>query len=96
MSDEQRSSFQCNEWNKGTKNIDQIRATYTIATGKDLIIRSGGPRTGVSYIDGDIEALKNEIDLACQSTAAHFLRQYPAPTFMKPEGQASPFVGTIS
>ncbi|MAI96746.1 MAG: hypothetical protein CMN95_08540 [Synechococcus sp. MED650] len=75
MSDEQRSSFQCNEWNKGTKNIDQIRATYTIATGKDLIIRSGGPRTGVSYIDGDIEALKNEIDLACQSTAAHFLRQ---------------------
>ena len=66
MSDEQRSSFQCTEWRKGTKNIDQIRATYTFATGKNLIIRSGGPRTGVTYIDGDIEALKNEIDLACQ------------------------------
>ena len=65
MSDLERKVFLCEEWARGTKNVDQLKATYSIATGKQLKLRSGGPRTGVSYIDGDLKQLAREVDTAC-------------------------------
>ena len=65
MSDLERKVFLCEEWERGTKNVDQLRATYSIATGKPLTLRSGGPRTGVRYIDGDLKQLADEVDTAC-------------------------------
>ncbi len=47
------------------KNVDQLKATYSIVTGKQLRLRSGGPRTGVSYIDGDLKQLAQDVDTAC-------------------------------
>ena len=58
--------FLCEEWERGTKNVDQLRATYFILTGKRLIIRSGGPRTGVNFIEGDLKQLAQEVDAACE------------------------------
>ena len=66
MSDLERKVFLCEEWERGTKNVDQLRATYSIFTGKQLIIRSGGPRTGVSFIEGDLKQLAREVDAACE------------------------------
>ena len=68
MSDLERKVFLCEEWERGTKNVDQLRATYSISilTGKQLIIRSGGPRTGVSFIEGDLKQLAREVDAACE------------------------------
>ncbi len=65
MSDQERKEFLCEEWGRGTKNIDQLKATYSIATGDQLRIRSGGPRTGISYIEGDLKQLVEEVDTAC-------------------------------
>ena len=65
MSEQERKAFLCEEWARGTKNVDQLKATYSIATGKQLKLRSGGPRTGVSYIDGDLKQLAREVDTAC-------------------------------
>ena len=65
MSEQERTAFLCEEWARGTKNVDQLKATYSIATGKQLKLRSGGPRTGVSYIDGDLKQLAREVDTAC-------------------------------
>ena len=65
MSDLERKVFLCEEWERGTKNVNQLRATYFILTGKRLIIRSGGPRTGVSFIEGDLKQLADEVDTAC-------------------------------
>ena len=65
MSDLERKVFLCEEWARGTKNVDQLKATYSIATGKQLKLRSGGPRTGVTYIDGDLKQLAREVDTAC-------------------------------
>ena len=65
MSEQERKAFLCEEWARGTKNVDQLKATYSIATGKQLKLRSGGPRTGVSYIDGDLKQLAWEVDTAC-------------------------------
>ena len=64
MSDLEREVFLCGEWERGTKNVDQLRATYFILTGKRLIIRSGGPRTGVNFIEGDLKQLAQEVDAA--------------------------------
>ena len=64
MSDHERKAFLCEEWERGTKNVDQLKATYAIATGKRLNIQSGGARTGVSYIDGDLKQLAREVDTA--------------------------------
>ena len=66
MSDLEREMFLCGEWERGTKNVDQLRATYFILTGKRLIIRSGGPRTGVNFIEGDLKQLAQEVDAACE------------------------------
>ena len=65
MSEQERKAFLCEEWGRGTKNVDQLKATYLIATGKHLKLRSGGPRTGVSYIDGDLKQLAQEVDTVC-------------------------------
>lgn len=65
MSEQERQGFLCGEWGRGTKNVDQLEATYSIVTGKPLKLRSGGPRTGVRYIDGDLKQLAQEIDTAC-------------------------------
>ena len=65
MSEQERKAFLCEEWARGTKNMDQLKATYSIATGKQLKLRSGGPRTGVTYIDGDLKQLAREVDTAC-------------------------------
>lgn len=65
MSDQERKEFLCEEWGRGTKNIAQLKATYSIATGDQLRIRSGGPRTGISYIEGDLKQLVEEVDTAC-------------------------------
>ena len=65
MSEQERKAFLCEEWGRGTKNVDQLKATYSIATGKPLKLRSGGPRTGVSYIDGDLKQLAQEVDTVC-------------------------------
>ena len=65
MSEQERKAFLCEEWERGTKNVDQLKATYFIATGKSLTLRSGGPRTGVRYIDGDLKQLADEVDTAC-------------------------------
>ena len=65
MSEQERKAFLCKQWEQGTKNVDQLKATYFIVTGKRLIIRSGGPRTGVSFIDGDLQQLAQEVDTAC-------------------------------
>ena len=65
MSEPERKAFLCEEWERGTKNVDQLKATYLIATGKHLKLRSGGPRTGVTYIDGDLKQLAEEVDTAC-------------------------------
>ena len=65
MSDQERKKFLCEEWGRGTKNIAQLKATYAIATGGQLRIRSGGPRTGISYIEGDLKQLAEEVDIAC-------------------------------
>ena len=62
---EQEQAFLCTEWQRGTKNVDQLKATYSIATGKPLTLRSGEPRTGVRYIDGDLKQLADEVDTAC-------------------------------
>ena len=66
MSEQDRKAFLCEEWERGTKNVDQLRATYSILPGKQLIIRSGGPRTGVSFIEGDLKQLAREVDAACE------------------------------
>ncbi len=66
MSEQERRKFLCEEWGRGTKNADQLKATYSIVTGKQLILRSGGPRTGVRYIDGDLKQLADEVDTACE------------------------------
>ena len=65
MSEQERKAFLCEEWERGTKNIDQLKATYIFATGKQLRVRSGGPRTGVRYVDGDLKQLAQEINTAC-------------------------------
>ena len=65
MSEQERKTFLCEEWARGTKNVHQLKATYSIATGKPLTLRSGGPRTGVRYIDGDLKQLADEVDTAC-------------------------------
>ena len=65
MSEQERKAFLCEEWERGTKNVDQLMATYSIATGKPLTLRSGGPRAGVRYIDGDLKQLADEVDTAC-------------------------------
>ena len=65
MSEQDRKAFLCGEWERGMKNVDQLKATYSIATGKPLTLRSGGPRTGVHYIDGDLKQLADEVDTAC-------------------------------
>ena len=65
MSEQERKAFLCKQWEQGTKNADQLKATYFIVMGKRLIIRSGGPRTGVSFIDGDLKQLAQEVDTAC-------------------------------
>ena len=67
MSEQERKAFLCEQWEQGTKNVDQLKATYFIVTGKQLIIRSGGPRTGVSFIDGDLKQLAQEVDTACET-----------------------------
>jgi hypothetical protein len=66
MSELERKVFLCEEWERGTKNVDQLKASYFIVTGKRLIIRSGGPRTGVSFIEGDLNQLAQEVDAACE------------------------------
>ena len=66
MSEQERKAFLCEEWERGTKNVDQLKASYFIVTGKRLIIRSGGPRTGVSFIEGDLNQLAQEVDAACE------------------------------
>ena len=66
MSDLEREVFLCGEWERGTKNVDQLRATYFILTGKRLIIRSGVPRTGVNFIESDLKQLVQEVDAACK------------------------------
>ena len=66
MSELERKVFLCEEWERGTKNLDQLKASYFIVTGKRLIIRSGGPRTGVSFIEGDLNQLAQEVDAACE------------------------------
>ena len=65
MSEQERKVFLCKEWEQGTKNVDQLKATYFIVTGQRLIVRSGGPNTGVSFIDGDLKQLAQEVDAAC-------------------------------
>ena len=65
MSEQEQKAFLCGEWERGTKNEAQLKATYSVATGKRLIIRSGGPRTGIRYIDGDLKQLADEVDTAC-------------------------------
>lgn len=65
MSEQEQRAFLCGEWDKGTKNLDQLKATYSIATGKQLILRSGGPRTGITYIEGDLKQLADEVNTAC-------------------------------
>ena len=65
MSEQERQAFLCGEWGRGTKNLYQLEATYSIVTGKPLKLRSGGPRTGVSYFDGDLKQLAQEVDTAC-------------------------------
>ena len=65
LSEQERKAFICGEWKRGTKNGAQLEATYSIATGKPLTLRSGGPRTGVRYIDGDLKQLADEVDAAC-------------------------------
>ena len=67
MSDLEREVFLCGEWERGTKNVDQLRATYSILSGNRLIIRSGGPRTGVSFIECDLKQLAQEVDTACEA-----------------------------
>ena len=67
MSEQERKAFLCKEWERGTKNIDQLKATYIFATGKQLRVRSGGPRTGVRYIEGDLKQLVQEVDAACRA-----------------------------
>ena len=67
MSEQERKAFLCKEWERGTKNIDQLKATYIFATGKQLRVRSGGPRTGVRYIEGDLNQLAQEVDAACRA-----------------------------
>ena len=67
MSEQERKAFLCKEWERGTKNIDQLKATYSFATGKRLRVRSGGPRTGVRYIEGDLKQLAQEVDAACRA-----------------------------
>jgi len=65
MSEQERQAFLCGEWGRGTKNLYQLEATYSIVTGKPLKLRSGGPRTGIRYIDGDLKQLAQEVDTAC-------------------------------
>ena len=67
MSEQERKAFLCKEWERGTKNIDQLKATYIFATGKQLRVRSGGPRTGVHYVKGDLKQLAQEVDAACRA-----------------------------
>ncbi|QNJ03294.1 hypothetical protein SynPROSU1_01696 [Synechococcus sp. PROS-U-1] len=67
MSEQERKAFLCKEWERGTKNIDQLKATYIFATGKQLRVRSGGPRTGVHYVEGDLKQLAQEVDAACRA-----------------------------
>ena len=72
MSEQERKAFLCEEWERGTKNVDQLMATYSIATGKPLTLRSGGPRTGVRHIDGDLQQLADEVDTACDVESIGF------------------------
>ena len=67
MSEQERKAFLCEEWERGTKKIDQLKATYIFATGKQLRVRSGGPRTGVHYVEGDLKQLAQEVDAACRA-----------------------------
>ena len=66
MSEQERKAFLCEEWERGTKNIDQLMATYSFATGKPIKGRSGGGRSGFGFIDGDLEELAQEVDAACE------------------------------
>ncbi|AHF63582.1 hypothetical protein Syncc8109_1212 [Synechococcus sp. WH 8109] len=65
MSDQERKAFLCEQWDQGTKNVDQLMATYSFATGKRLKGRSGGGRTGFGFIEGDLKQLAQEVDAAC-------------------------------
>lgn len=46
--------------------MDQLKATYPVATGKRLKLKSGGPGTGVTYIEGDLRQLAQEVNTACE------------------------------
>ena len=66
MNDQERKTFLCEEWGRGRKNVDQLKATYPVATGKRLKLKSGGPGTGVTYIEGDLRQLAQEVNTACE------------------------------
>lgn len=76
MSEQERKTFLCGEWEKGTKNVDQLKATYSIATGQQLILRSGGPRTGVTIIEGDLKQLAQKVDRACELDRSQAQQQH--------------------
>jgi len=80
MSEEERKAFLCKEWDKGTKNVDQLKATYSIATGQQLILRSGGPRTGITMIEGDLRQLAQEVDRACELDQSQAVQQHKSAT----------------
>lgn len=67
MTEKERKEFLCKEWEKGTKNVSQLKASYSIVTGKQLILRSAGPRTGLRYVEGDLKQLAQEVDAACRA-----------------------------
>ena len=64
MSDQERKPLLCEQWDQGTRNVDQLMATYSFATGKRLMGRSGGGRTGFGFINGDLKQLAQEVDAA--------------------------------
>lgn len=80
MSEQERKTFLCEEWDKGTKNVDQLKATYSIATGQELILRSGGPRTGITLIEGDLRQLAQEVDKACDLDQSQAEQQHRSAT----------------
>ena len=65
MSDQERKAFLCEQWDQGTKNLDQLMATYSFATGKRIKGRLGGGRSGFGFIDGDLKQLAEEVDAGC-------------------------------
>ena len=80
MSEQERKTFICGEWDKGTKNVDQLKATYSIATGQHLILRSGGPRTGITIIEGDLRQLAQEVNKACDLDQSQAEQQHKSAT----------------